>query len=63
MLNNHTTISKAEFDADDALLRMTTAERDEAIAKLHEPTHCELCSRKLTDGDCIPCQVSFTTPF
>lgn len=28
-----------------------------------EPTHCELCSRKLTEGDCIPCQVSFTVPF
>lgn len=28
-----------------------------------EPTCCPLCSRPLTNGDCNPCQVSFTMPF
>lgn len=67
MLNNHTTISKAEFEADDDLLRMTRDEQAEAIAKRSdstpEPTCCPLCSRPLVNGDCDPCQISFTMPF
>lgn len=71
MLNIQNTVSKAAFQADDDLLSLTSDEQAEAITRLHakrrahedEPTHCELCSRQLTDGDCIPCQISFTTPF
>ena len=72
MLNiQHHTISKAEFDADDALLFLTSDEQAEAIARLHgkgsaqedTPTTCPCCSRPLVHGDCDPCQISFTMPF